>query len=344
MGERFLWKPGLRCGGKTGPGDCRGIGTRSRNEYVLLLFPIFLSILLQGCMCQSNLIAGENATERKTCINGTLWDGVLSVENATVWQQAMNTTGLKLVLESSESRGDTVFVVRDSDVLDCEDRSVAECRQVELQWKLQLSSPTAAGLLLLNWIPSTLNQTDLNESGVMIETKLGQLFRMTGENDDLFQLEVVSQGKNNSIVDSNNETNIIEQVGLVDGEKARTGRLGGAASAQVTEMIEVCEGGGTVYVLDEVVYPEGLPMVNVSDLPLLNDRCWESIMALSRRTGISFPFLLLATFANPVVDSLLDPATNVTLLVPSFTGALHPSFWGTFINLLLVLIIVFVWI
>jgi hypothetical protein len=275
-------------------------------------------------------------------VNGTLWDAVLSVENATVWQQSMNATGLRLVLESPESRGDAVFVVRDGNVLNCVDRSAAECRQVELQWQLQLSSPTAVGILLLHWIPSF--SSNINESRLEMETKLGQVYRMTGKSgdDNEWKLEVVplrsndTVNNNGSIVESINETILIEQVGLPDGQKARTGRLGGADSGQVTEVIEVCEGGGSVYVLDEVVYPEGLSMFNVSELPLLSDRCWESIASLARMTEISFPYLLLATYANPVVGSLLDPTTNVTLLVPSFTGTLDPSFWGMLFFLVLV--------
>ena len=349
-----MWKPGLHhvAGGKTSRDFYRGIAnTHSHNKSVFVIV-LFLSMLFQVCMCQS---VGQNSTG-SACVNGTLWDAVLSVENATVWQRAMNATGLRLVLDSPESRGDAVFVVRDGDLLSCEDRSVAECRQVELQWQLQLSSPTAVGLLLLHWIPSfssTFNQSVLNESGLAMETKLGQVYRnMTGTAGDTneWKLEVVplrsndtvDNNNNVSIIESINTTNItIKEVGLPDGEKARNGRLGGAASGQVTEVIEVCDGGGTVYVLDEVVYPDRLPMVNVSELPVLSDRCWESIMSLARMTGISFPYLLLATYANPVVDSLLDPTTNVTLLVPSFTGALDPSFWGMFIFLMYTFLLFF---
>jgi hypothetical protein len=303
---------------------------------------------------QDNRVNGGQAR----CVNGTLWDGVLSVENATVWQRAMNATGLRLVLDSPESRGDAVFVVRDGDVLNCEDRSVAECRQVELQWQLQLSSRAAAGLLLLHWIPGygdvVAAALSNGSSSVVVESKLKEAVEKNATSsseqkqqqvwsvelvfsdvDDFntSDLIVLSDDNVNSQQSSNSNNNVavVGELRLPDRQEARAGRLGGVPSAQVTEVVEVCDGGGTVYVVDGVVFPDILPETNVTELPLLDGRCWENLMTLAQRTGANFPYVLLATFANPIVSEVLDPASNITLFIPSFEGNLDPSFFGRFL-------------
>eukprot|EP00890_Picochlorum_soloecismus_P000734 jgi/Picsp_1/1661/NSC_05135-R1_---NA--- len=100
----------LVCGVRTVEVDsvC-GVRERMKKSCTLLMgytTLLLLLALLLGKLGEALATSGV----QKTCINGTLWDGVMSVENATVWQRAMNATGLGLVLESPESRGDAVFV------------------------------------------------------------------------------------------------------------------------------------------------------------------------------------------------------------------------------------------
>ena len=302
----------------------------------LLVLLLALSLGTSGGLTSTNV--------EGTCVNGTLWDGVMSVENATVWQRAMNATGLRLVLESPESRGDAVFVVRDNDVLNCEDGSVSECRQVELQWQLQLNSRDAVGLLLLNWIPSyrdlvetvSLNGTSLPTEPVVVESKLKEAAeRNKTTREQVWSVEVVFSDVGDLNLSSlsvvgNNSSVVVGEVRLVDGQEARNGRLGGVPRAKVTDVVEVCDGGGTVYVLDDVLFPDLLPETNVTELPLLDGRCWENFMTLAKKTGANFPYVLFATFANPIVSEVLDPASNITLFVPSFEGNLDPSFFGRY--------------
>ena len=328
-------------------------GIQQINMYMILV--LFLFNTFRDCVGRTVLqeIPVQDVSEA-TCVNGTLWDAVLSVENATVWQRAMNATGLRLVLDSPESRGDAVFVVRDGDLLNCEDRSVAECRQVELQWQLQLGSPAAVGLLLLHWIPgygdAIAAVSSNGSSSVAVTSKLKEAVEKNAtlsEQQQVWNLELVLSDVgdlntsglvvvSNSNNDSSSNTNAaaVGELRLVDGQEARGGRLGGVRGAQVTDVVEVCDGGGTVYVLDGVVFPDLLPETNVTELPLLDGRCWENFMTLAQRTGANFPYVLLATFANPIVSEVLDPASNITLFVPSFEGSLDPSILFGMISIL----------
>jgi len=92
--------------------------------------------------------------------SSTLWDAVMSVSGATIWQQGLRNSGLSLILHNSSTEG-VVMVVEDDGLLGCNASSIYdetkwpydECAQTSRQWLETFGTPLGSSLLMYHWIP-----------------------------------------------------------------------------------------------------------------------------------------------------------------------------------------------
>jgi serine/threonine-protein kinase RIO1 len=238
-----------------------------------------------------------------TCYE-TLWEAVSSVDGATLWTRYLKTNGLNTIMEDEEYRGD-IFVVQDAGLTECNVTDVFEwpqaaCGQEILDLADILSSDDGAPLLMYSWLPrQTVSSVQVDAEGY--PTLLSDATTMTNVTRMRF-------------VDKNT-------VSLLQGIPAEKGRLGGFTNATIVDEVYVCdENKGHVYVLDRPLYPKGLPRVNSTSLPPLQEYCDDTIYnVVDNVAGMQLAAkLALGAYALPIMFPLTNPMTNMTLFTAKF--------------------------
>lgn len=258
----------------------------------------------------------------------SLWDAVMSVDDATMWHHGLQSTGLNLLLQDSENRG-IVLVPKDNGVLGCNASSLrdvnqwpyGDCAKKAREWLQFFAQPDAASILMYQWIPNQTFTSLARDGSGVYETLL------------TYATDNQNNSKDNSVT-----APILISPGMtvsLPNEMPADFDLG-FESAEIVDVRDLCDSrSGGVYVLDKPVYPTGLTKANATSLPGLNRYCSDSILSLlstepltknstllDKEPSIPLPSPLVSTFVGlvessyPALPPLFSPTTNVTLFAP----------------------------
>jgi len=100
--------------------------------------------------------------------------------------------------------------------------------------------------------------------------------------------------------------------------------IGGHATARIVDEREVCGQGPLVRVLDRTLYPSGLPNITANAVPELREFCHQSLYTGMQSAGkLKLPArVALSSHVHRLVDPLLNPFSNITVLSPAFDSDL----------------------
>ena len=169
----------------------------------------------------------------------SLWDAVMSVDDATIWQEGLRNTGLNLILQDSKNNKGVILVPRDNGVLGCNASMLrdetqwpyGDCAEVARGWLDLFGQHEGASVLMYQWIPNqTLMSLAQNGDG-SYETMLGY---------------AANNNKPNSSTDDSIAAQILVSpeimVSLPEGSFENSSV--GFADAEIVEMRDLCDAGG----------------------------------------------------------------------------------------------------
>lgn len=262
----------------------------------------------------------------QACYPGTLWATLLAQPNVSVWSNSLLFTGLNQMLDVP-TPNQALFVVRDSGLYGCGFSADIACMTQKKNWYASLTSPTAVGLLLMHWIPDVSileHGGTISNNTIALSTFLAQAMNNTlngtvapGDwNINVHLTPGRSELSNPNTSSTMSRLNSLASITLPDMEVANT-TLGGAAEANVVSIIPTCSGNGTLYILDQALYPNNLPQTTVNALPPLKDYCWKNVLALADdpSNGIDYLATMLTIYSPLLLNAFLDPRSNATWLV-----------------------------
>lgn len=249
----------------------------------------------------------------------SLWEAVMSIDGAKIWQQGLQNSGLSLILQDRGLSNGIIFIPMDDGVLGCNSTLLTDehqwpygdCAPKARDWLDLFGHKDGASILMYQWIP---NQTfsSLTADGGVYETLLGYV--------------------------SNQSSNIYVYPGATVSlpDELYTENSQQFSNAKIIGMRDLCDSAlGGLYIIDHPVYPKGLPAVNTTSLPALEGYCAESILSLLSKHPATrnftwsevesvgpLPSPFVSTFINlvassyPAIPPLFDPMANVTLFAP----------------------------
>mmetsp|Transcript_2877 Transcript_2877/g.8563 ORF Transcript_2877/g.8563 Transcript_2877/m.8563 type:complete len:867 (+) Transcript_2877:336-2936(+) len=252
------------------------------------------------------------------CFN-TTWAAVQSVPGAVIWQRALEDTGLNLIMDDEQYKG-TVFVVLDDGITHCNTSSVydtsvwpqGDCATRQTDWSLFLTMKDAGNSVLMShWLPGV--DQDRLKSGELLPTLLDLVLPVGSGETSRGMLSLNENEGRVSLPASSLAVEVEEDY------------YGGYANATVVDELDVCGGGRTVKVLDRMIYPDGMPEVPMTVIPELEGYCHKAIYPGMRDAGtFQLPARVAITnYVHPLLQTLLNPASNITVFSPRFEGELN---------------------
>ena len=252
------------------------------------------------------------------CFN-TTWAAVQSVPGAVIWQRALEDTGLNLIMDDEQYKG-TVFVVLDDGITHCNTSSVydtsvwpqGDCATRQTDWSLFLTMKDAGNSVLMShWLPGV--DQDRLKSGELLPTLLDLVLPVGSGETSRGMLSLNENEGRVSLPASSLAVEVEEDY------------YGGYANATVVDELDVCGGGRTVKVLDRMIYPDGMPEVPMTVIPELEGYCHKAIYPGMRDAGtFQLPARVAVTnYVYPLLQTLLNPSSNITVFSPRFEGELN---------------------
>ncbi|KAL6767797.1 hypothetical protein ACKKBF_B36655 [Auxenochlorella protothecoides x Auxenochlorella symbiontica] len=231
-----------------------------------------------------------------------------------MWEYALGTTGLNLKLKE-DARPFSLFLPLDESMLACQNAD--ECGQVDTYWRGQLTTATYFGLLLLHWsvgafepgLNDVLSSNDSYVAEALLTTVLGD----------------ASPTKNWKL-EARMEDGQVASVSVIDKEGTAV-----TLPSRVVASYATCD-GTTVHVIQQPMVPSGIPSVNATSVPGLENYCWKNIwsagfqvpgqVTVNNLNGPYFQYFAFQSFMTGrfpklyLNRDLAQPTTNVTFLVP----------------------------